>query len=316
MAVVVVGYRTYPDGDVVDQVDDLEQAAMMLVRRYPHLNNNTTKKKKEKDWLGCFLMGHSSGAHIAFLLIIRQIRRELELIARRRSSRGNVPSSSTQPSSSLDTILSKTILHFNNFVGLSGVYDINHHFDFEAGRGVEEISPMKPACGYTRESFQKHSPTVELSRLQNYIVSSLAVTNEKERNDGNNDDNGTTANNDTTNNDGVRMSSFPRFLLIHGMHDSTVPFTSTANVAHAIRACGVSKSQCREVYLPGLEHIDVAFHLMLGGLTRDLVREWIVGDGGGDEGSSSGDEIDDDDGFKKGPTSFRHPIASASISKL
>ena len=313
MAVVVVGYRSYPDGDVVDQVDDLEQAAMMLVRRYPHLNmdnikgnnNNNTKrrKKEEKDWLGCFLMGHSSGAHIAFLLIIRQIRRELELIARRRSSRGNVPSSSTQPSSSLDTILSKTILQFNNFVGLSGVYDINHHFDFEAGRGVEEISPMKPACGYTRESFQKHSPTVELSRLQIGIVGSnvSAVTNEKEMND---------------NNDGVRMSSFPRFLLIHGMHDSTVPFTSTANVAHAIRACGVSKSQCREVYLPGLEHIDVAFHLMLGGLTRDLVREWIVGDGGGDEGSSSGDEIDDDDGFKKGPTSFRHPIASASISKL
>jgi hypothetical protein len=35
------------------------------------------------------------------------------------------------------------------FIGLSGPYDISKHFDFEAMRGVEQISPMKGKCSHS-----------------------------------------------------------------------------------------------------------------------------------------------------------------------
>ena len=31
------------------------------------------------------------------------------------------------------------------FISLSAVFDVVKHYEFETGRGVEEISPMKPA---------------------------------------------------------------------------------------------------------------------------------------------------------------------------
>ena len=54
---------------------------------------------------------------------------------------------------------------FDTFVGLSGVYSINNHFDYEAARGVEELSLMKPACRYFRKSFLHHDPSLCLRNL-------------------------------------------------------------------------------------------------------------------------------------------------------
>ena len=49
-------------------------------------------------------------------------------------------------------------------VGLSGVYDIEKHFLFEATRGVHEISPMG-AAAITRDRFGAVSPTCLISQL-------------------------------------------------------------------------------------------------------------------------------------------------------
>ena len=43
-------------------------------------------------------------------------------------------------------------------LGVSGVYDIARHFDYESRRGVHEVSPMQPAMG-GKARFALNSPT-------------------------------------------------------------------------------------------------------------------------------------------------------------
>ena len=71
IAVAIVGYRTYPDGNVPDQVDDLHMAATKIAMEYPHLLskpqiNDGSDTSDNDDWVGVCLMGHSSGATILF----------------------------------------------------------------------------------------------------------------------------------------------------------------------------------------------------------------------------------------------------------
>jgi len=65
----------------------------------------------------------------------------------------------------------------------------------------------------------------------------------------------------------------PRMLLVHGIEDDTVPFTSTVDAAAIVRSCGVRG--CEECYVPDIGHQDVVMQLMLGGVVRDLVMGWL-----------------------------------------
>ena len=137
-------------------------------------------------------------------------------------------------------------------MGLSGPYDIEHHYDYEAGRGVEEISPMKPVNGYTRTQFRRHSPARALRDLLRQ----------------------------TTPNAEHQAVSFllprtMRLALFHGMEDDTVPFTATAEAARVLRSCGVTTVE--EVYLPDTGHQDMVLQIMLGGRARDGTVDWIRG---------------------------------------
>jgi len=236
ISVAIVGYRTYPDGNVQDQIDDLEAAAKFLSIHYPHISQRPSSVE-EKDWTGVSIIGHSSGAHIALLMIVDRISRWVE-------------SQSTKEEQSLARVNQKT-LHFDQFIGMSGVYNISHHFDYEAGRGVEEISPMKAACAHSRKSFDYYSPTLRLQSIfGSPKLSSLSNPVEQ-----------------------IIFDMVPRILLIHGADDSTVPFTSTAEAGKIIRNCGVKC--CKEYYLPKTGHPDVVMELMLGGNSRDIVMDWL-----------------------------------------
>lgn len=48
--------------------------------------------------------------------------------------------------------------------GLAGVYNISDHFEFEYGRGVEDISTMTRAM-YGPELFERFSPSVIVGNL-------------------------------------------------------------------------------------------------------------------------------------------------------
>jgi acetyl esterase/lipase len=213
-AVAIPSYRTYPDGQALDQVEDVEAALALVAQEYPELVEHHVS-----------LMGHSSGAHVGLLLLVERARRQ----ARQKNS--------SSPSNRQSTP------YIHDFVGLSGPYDISHHFDYEAARGVEELSPMKAACGMTRTGFRRNSPALRL-------LDSLA------------DD------------DWVAAGLPPSVLLVHAIEDETVPFTATAEAARVLRLCGVP--QCQELYLgPGIGHQDTVMQLMSGGPAREAVLAWM-----------------------------------------
>ena len=224
MAVAIVGYRTYPDADVSEQTKDLSLALDVLKSTKPFLFYAPSAK-----YSGACIMGHSSGAHIALMLIYHQIKVD------------STP--------------------FHSFVGISGPYCINSHFEYEAFRGVEQISPMKvsvfffictfltscntkAACGHTPHNFLLNSPHVQ---IYHYL---------SEHPD--------------------RISHIPRLLFVHGIMDATVPFATAADAAKLLRSCGVKNVQ--ELYLSKVNHTDAIVQFMIGGKTCDRVIHWLQND--------------------------------------
>ena len=246
IAVAIVGYRTYPDGNAQDQIDDLLQAAQTLARIHPKLWYQS--RKNDSSSFGVSLMGHSSGAHISLLLLVQLIEKRIKI---------QIMSETKIPKNYKNDLL------FDSYVGLSGVYNIQHHFDYEAGRGLEEISPMKPACGYSREAFDYHSPAVKLQTLMKLIKMKTSLLSNHDQ------DSGTmwTA-------DHSMMELIPPMLLVHGVKDDTVPFTSTSEAARILKSCGAR--QCSEYYMSKTGHADIIMHFMLGGRSPGVVIDWLL----------------------------------------
>ena len=215
MVVAVVGYRTYPDGNLNDQINDLEDAFQAFKMTFPQYLKPPAGMKK-KDWLGMNLIGHSSGAHISMLMLIRRLEQKLE----NRSGLNQV-------------------LDFDAFVSLAGVFSIYDHFLLEVERGIEEFSPMKPICGYTREMFGFYSPTDRMLHMKNSSESTFST----------------------------------RMLFIHGTNDPVVPFTSTQKLVSAIKQVG--RTDCSEYYLPNVDHVETVTDVMFGGQSRNIVQQWL-----------------------------------------
>jgi len=237
-AVVIVGYRTYPDAPTIDdQCGDVRLAwekceGVLNDLIMPTGNSHTNEK--DDGWVGNIVSGHSSGAHVALLMLVDIIGEQ----AANFSPEKHFPATNIHDDKKHPWVA-------DYFVGLSGPYDISYHFDYEAGRGVEQISPMKPICGHTREAFHKASPVKRLlSLMRNQREEKLAI-----------------------------QQLFPPTLLVHGIEDSTVPFTATTDAALLLRSCGLK--QCDEIYLDNTSHQEVIMHFMLGGPAKDLVLEWL-----------------------------------------
>ena len=219
MAVAIVGYRTYPCGTVLNQVEDLELAAAELTKQYPKLCLADSE-------LGVCVIGHSSGAHICSLMMVERLRRQLELDC-------------------LGVDTSHGLMKINAFIGISGPYDIARHFEFEASRGLEQLSPMQPACG-GKDRFERNSPTLTLQKL-------LSQCSEEELK--------------------AIDAKFPRVALCHGADDDTVPMQSTEEAANLLRSAGVTK--CDDLYFSELGHSEIVHELMFGGKVQDTLLGWM-----------------------------------------
>jgi acetyl esterase/lipase len=233
LVVAIVGYRTYPGGDIIAQVHDLDQATQVLTQHYPQFCKAPTE-------LGVCVMGHSSGAHISFLMMTEWTRKRMQRLEEM------VMEGSKITASMLETVSSSTPstgMRIDSFVGISGPYNISHHFDYEASRGLEEISPMKPALRFSRSEFRKHSPALQIVDC----LSEWSTECEARALD----------------------NILPRIALLHGMEDEAVPFTSTAEAASLLRACGFTKLD--EVYFARCAHNECALQIMTGGPVRDTV---------------------------------------------
>jgi acetyl esterase/lipase len=232
LAVAIVGYRTYPCGTIQEQILDLELASSELAQFYPELCQQPTE-------LGVIVMGHSSGAHITLLMLSNWTRRKMELIEESIKQGGVGPDP--------DNLLPKPHMRVDLFVGISGPYNISHHFDYEASRGLEEISPLKATFYFTREEMLKHSPALRIVECMSHW------SNECETR--------------------ALDNILPRILFVHGIEDDIVPFTSSAEAASLLRSCGVSKLE--EIYLASTIHNDCVVQLMTGGPVRDAVVDWL-----------------------------------------
>jgi len=266
-AVVIVGYRTYPDAATIDdQVGDVmlawEKAGDVLKRSVTMMSSNATCKCETTSgdacdnydawsnictdegtgWVGNVIMGHSSGAHVAMLMLVQWIQKQ----QRQWRNHSGAPNYSGNASGS------NYPWEPNYFIGLSGPYDINDHFDYEAGRGVEQISPMKPICGHSRKKFNEASPVKRFLSLFREQSDDDSVLHNHARS--------------------IQQLT-PPILLVHGIEDSTVPFTATADAGRILRSCGLQR--CDEIYLDETGHQDVIVHFMFGGLAKDLVLDWL-----------------------------------------
>uniref|UniRef100_A0A7S2KE63 BD-FAE-like domain-containing protein n=1 Tax=Leptocylindrus danicus TaxID=163516 RepID=A0A7S2KE63_9STRA len=216
MAVAILGYRTYPDGNIQDQMDDIELASQKIATNYRNLLEQPQGVSSE-DWMGSTLVGHSSGVHIGLAAIVQQIERQ-----------------------QVDTKNNESI-KFDSVVGISGVYSINEHFELEVSRGVEEISSMKAAAGFTVESFQSFSPAVRLASLPSFEELQ-------------------------------QHELFPRTLLLHGDEDDVVPFTALYRTGRLLRSLGCKNL---DTNIMKLDHTDPLYHIMFGGQTRNVVMNWL-----------------------------------------
>lgn len=188
--VAVLGYRTYPDATVQDQVDDVVQGVTYFA-------------SKRRDPI--VVMGHSSGAHIVLMAALQ----------------GGLSS------------------HVAGIVAMSGVYDIPQHYEYECSRGVDQISPMAPACGGTLENWRLHSPTYLIPSVDDSILSSMAPT-----------------------------------LFLHGIEDTTVPAKSSLEVHSAMIATKLCVS-CQLALLDMVGHSDTVLETILGGKTQDTVFAFL-----------------------------------------
>lgn len=120
---------------------------------------------------------------------------------------------------------------------------------------------MKPANGYTREQFRRNTPALRLrDLLTTFSEGSTNVDDSK----------------------GARGEEralslkpyFPKTLFVHGIEDTTVPYTSTSKAARIVRQCGID--QCHEQYVPGTGHQDAIIHMMLGGRVKTAIMDWLT----------------------------------------
>ena len=177
------------------------------------------------------LVGHSSGAHLTFL-----------------AAAGSLPPSVKQKVACI--------------VGLSGVYNIPLHYQYEKLRGVERISPLAPACGtlVDKRKFPVRRPSsLSGQLLGNWkkVSPTFFVRDNK---------------------DAFERFGAIRFYLVHGVQDTTVPYTQTLRFAAEIRRTSGGKLNPVVKLYNQTGHTDTVTQLMFGGQVLDDLVEWLDGE--------------------------------------
>ena len=158
-AAIVVQYPLFPECNISGQVDSVFEAV-----RFVRWNAQKLGLPEGADFV---LAGHSSGANICALAILKSMEREEKLV--------------------------------DSFLGLCGVYDIEKHYAYESCRGAHEFSPMSVAA-ISPDRWWEFSPTLLIPKMS------------KEK----------------------FLALWPQTLLVHGVVDTTVPYSSTQEFAEQL----------------------------------------------------------------------------------
>ncbi|XP_034757987.2 uncharacterized protein LOC117963139 isoform X1 [Acipenser ruthenus] len=193
--VICPDYSIYPKGNVMEMVQDIADC-ILWSRETGHTFNI--------DKRNIVLIGHSAGAHLCALTAL--------FLAAESEEMG------IELSKQRDILTS-----VKGVVGLSGVYHIMNHYQYETWRGVEYVSTMHKAMGGI-ENFEHYSPTLFVKTL----------TEDK-------------------------LAKLPPFTLIHGTKDTIVPVESTLQFSEALTAAAVKASL---FILPHVGHTELVTDLM------------------------------------------------------
>mmetsp|Transcript_12538 Transcript_12538/g.17424 ORF Transcript_12538/g.17424 Transcript_12538/m.17424 type:complete len:312 (+) Transcript_12538:43-978(+) len=112
---------------------------------------------------------------------------------------------------------SKSLDFIQGVIGLGGAYDLKSQYECEKSKDVHELSPLK-AANKGVENFHRFSPYVTASKLER-----------------------------------KHASSVPKFLLLHGLKDTTVPPSQSEN----LMAVSKGKFRCEIELLDGIAHADI-----------------------------------------------------------
>ncbi|TPX36608.1 hypothetical protein SmJEL517_g01173 [Synchytrium microbalum] len=202
--VVVPNYSTFPTGYLAEMVSDIRAViewTVAHIRTYGGDPNNL------------YIMGHSAGAHLgAYTIVHDAVGSEVKL------SKSNTSIEFPLPCYSIP------LPPIRGLILLSGVYDIVDHYQFEANRGVEEVSAMARVMGHKTKKFKGSSPTCLLEAIDFKLILN-----------------------------GKPIRSLPRnVLLIHGADDSTVPVSSSRKFVRALEKVGADHVQLH--VLEGVDH--------------------------------------------------------------
>lgn len=215
---VVPNYSLSPKGTVTEMVEDTLHSILWTIQNIQRFGGDPKR---------ILLCGHSAGAHLFALTLIESERYALNSTKKEGDDLSPFHCLFSTAHEQYGSVPSHQLIrnHISCFVSLSGVFDINHHFEHEASRGVEEFSPMQPAM-LGKPNFHKFSPT-------KLVHQHLAPYSDQ--------------------------IQLPPYILGHGLLDTTVPLSSARKFAESLKLAGIHHSL--EEW-DNVEHSDVVTDVM------------------------------------------------------
>ncbi|KAF9419071.1 hypothetical protein BGZ94_009527 [Podila epigama] len=253
--VMIPDYTLYPKGSVGEMLEDVK-AAIQYASRNCHRYGGDPER--------LYLMGHSAGAHLCALTVLKDclIRIPHAILGPSPSSISSSPvlSALLYEASKKQKINDRELLRGQNgdqddvlprlrgLILCAGVYDIGEHYKHETMRGVEQISAMSRAMGGSALTFGMNSPTIIAQEL---LQVSTTIDNRYPESQ-------------TRHQLLLRhlKALFPvETLMIHGDEDQTVPARSSMEFWMELKALGLGSTVKLRV-VPGMVHHDPVVGLM------------------------------------------------------
>ncbi|KAF9025692.1 hypothetical protein BGZ52_008759 [Haplosporangium bisporale] len=166
--VMIPDYTLYPKGAVDDMLEDVKMAVQWASRNCRQYGGDPQR---------LYLMGHSAGAHLCALTVLKDclVRIPHAILGPSPVSISSSPVLSAllyeaskdrkaqkkQGNSDQEDVLPR----LRGMILCAGVYDIGEHYKHESMRGVEQISAMSRAMGNSALTFGMNSPTILAQEL-------------------------------------------------------------------------------------------------------------------------------------------------------
>ncbi|KAG9069987.1 hypothetical protein KI688_009317 [Linnemannia hyalina] len=239
---VIPDYTTFPRGLSKEMEEDIQMAIQWTQEHCEIYGGDPSQ---------IYLMGHSAGAHLCSLTIIKDCVRQWmnttrqerqELIKESPVLAGLLQECASQEKMSLisDKGLGRPLPRLRGLILCSGVYDISAHLEHEKIRGVEEVSAMSRVMGNSLLSFGMNSPSMilqEIARTSPSLSSSTLPETSSTVFDAakvNGTQEGSLQSDDHRSH--FRSLLPEKILVVHGEDDRTVPASSSVLLHSALRS--------------------------------------------------------------------------------